>query len=73
MCVSGSCGRSRVMRGGPRRNEPPNGFRPWDALPDGKGFLSMALPATLNSNLPNEMVVVLNWRRELEQLLRAAR
>ena len=52
------------------RNEAPNAFRPWDVLPDGNAFLSMALPATMNSSLPNEVIVVLNWRRELEALVR---
>jgi hypothetical protein len=30
----------------------------------------MALPATLNRNLPNEVIVVVNWRRELDALVR---
>lgn len=41
-------------------------------LPDGTGFLSMVLPGTLNSNLPNEVIVVLNWREEADQLVREA-
>ena len=53
------------------RNDAPNVFRPWDVLPDGSGFLSMSRPSTLNGNLPNEVIVVLNWRRELDQLVRS--